>query len=146
VVSRHKVIGWAVIAIVASVVITVWYGATIALERSHYVVLSHAAAEAVTDYIKQYRRWPSSWADLRRVPLKQFGPPYDDAYDTIEQKVHIDFSLPLEDVAAMDPATFGAIRNKGRPYADYLDEWRAVELIEAAREAIAARAPEVTAP
>lgn len=121
-----------IFAIVAALAAFAWYTITLPLQRSHYIVLSRAAAEAIIEHIQRYQEWPSSWAELRRVPLK---PPFDDGYDTVEQKVHIDFGLSLEEVAAMDPASFDAIRNKGRPYADYLDQWQAERLVAAARAA-----------
>lgn len=131
------------LAIVAALVAFAWYSITLPLQHSHYVVLSRAAAEALIEHVERYQEWPSSWAELRRVRLK---PPFDDGYDMVEQKVQIDFGLPLEEVAAMDPAHFHAIRNHGKPYATTLDEWQAERLIGAAQAAIESRAAEAGEP
>ncbi len=109
----------------------VWWGAKLAFERSHYVVLSNTAADVVTEYIEEYQAWPSSWDDLRRIPIQSVMD-----YSTLEQKVHVDFNRRLEEVAEMDPAKVDVIRNQGRPYADYLHEGRAARLIEVARKGV----------
>jgi hypothetical protein len=87
-----------------------------AVSRSIDAETTHQAytrtLQALTAYVHDVGRWPSSWNELAEIDLKRpdGGDLGSHEYlKKVESRVHIDFKLMLNEIADMTPENFSAV-------------------------------------
>lgn len=130
----------AVLVILIAVPILVARGINTALSAETTLQSTIVTAHAVDLFIKSQDppRWPDSWDELAMVEVADGPYHWPGDRVIIEQRVSIDFSLTLAEVAGMDPERFDAISPVGPVYQGW--DWRIRFLIHTAGDAVRAEA------
>jgi hypothetical protein len=100
-------------------------------ESEHALQAVNLTCCLVESYVSQKDVWPTSWRQLESVSCPAHNPLYKWPRDSsdIQQKVAIDFSLSLDDVAKLDiddVSDFTAIRPKVPAFLGYRENLRSL--------------------
>jgi hypothetical protein len=137
--ERAKLRLWQVIAAAAMVVATIavfmiWQGISISLRAENTLHAYSLCLDLLEDYIKENQKWPDSWEALATVRPKESSIwDWPNDIGAIRKRVEIDFSLRLDQVAAMRPDSFSAVKQIGPNYG--VDEAEIRQLIALADNA-----------
>jgi hypothetical protein len=121
--------------VVAVIVSAVWYGVAESLRAEKTLHAYILVSDVVATYVAHNKEWPQNWNALAdTLPSEAHHVwVWPDDLEEIRNRVSIDFSLQLADVAAMQESSFRAVQQLGPSYGSI--EHMNKEVIDAAKNA-----------
>jgi hypothetical protein len=96
----------------------IWRGISDSLRAENTLPAHRLVLDLLEVYVKDNGKWPENWdALLTTVPAQEpnlWKWPYD--LNEIRNRVRVDFSLRIDEVAAMDVDSFDAVQQVGPHY------------------------------
>ena len=104
------------IAVALACVVGLWcffQAARTAIDAEYTLHAYYAILELVEQHVSETGQWPSDWKSLEKIPYRHESMwKWPEDSTEIQRRITIDFELSLDQVAAMTPEDFPAIRQR----------------------------------